>query len=201
MCHKPTEPFSGNGETPTTDAELIARSHEGDDDALVELLAKYEALVRDIIRKEIHEAPDAVHLCDDLYQDTVVKVIEHVRAGKPIAYPKAWMGQIARNLCIDYWRRQRRQRDFEAFAAWLGYGGRATVDDLQLQEVLKQEILDFLASQPAIYRDVVELRIEGHTAPQIAKQLGLAVGTVKSRLNTFRRRLEEYYLSDESSDA
>ena len=201
MCHKPTEPFLDNGETPATDAELIALSLEGDDDALVELLAKYEALVRDIIRKEIHEAPDAVHLCDDLYQDTVVKVIEHVRAGKPIAYPKAWMGQIARNLCVDYWRRQRRQRDFEAFAAWLGYGGRATVDDLQLQEVLKKEILDFLASQPAIYRDVVNLRIEGHTAPQIAEQLELAVGTVKSRLNTFRRRLEEYYLAEESPDA
>ena len=201
MCHKPTEPFLDNGETPATDAELIALSLEGDDDALVELLAKYEALVREVIRKEIHEAPDAVHLCDDIYQDTVVKVIEHVRAGKPIAYPKAWMVQIARNLCIDYWRRQRRQRDFEAFAAWLGYGGRATVDDLQLQEVLKKEILEFLASQPAIYRDVVELRIAGHTAPQIAKQLGLAVGTVKSRLNTFRRRLEEYYLSDEPSDA
>ena len=201
MCHKTDEPFLNNGETPATDAELVARSHEGDDDALVELLAKYEALVRDIIRKEIHEAPDAVHLCDDLYQDTVVKVIEHVRAGKPIAYPKAWMGQIARNLCIDYWRRQRRQRDFEAFAAWLGYGGRATVADLQLQEVLKKEILDFLASQPAIYQDVVKLRIEGHTAPQIAEQLELALGTVKSRLNTFRRRLEEYYLSDDSSDA
>ena len=201
MSYNPDEPFLNNGETPATDAELIARSLGGDDDALVALLAKYEDLVRDIIRKEIYEAPDAAHLCDDIYQDTVVKVIEHVRAGKPIAYPKAWMVQIARNLCIDYWRRQRRQRDFEAFAAWLGYGGRATVDDLQLQEVLKKEILDFLASQPAIYRDVVELRIEGHTAPQIAEQLGLAVGTVKSRLNTFRRRLEEYYLSEESPDS
>ena len=36
------------------------------------------------------------------------------------------------------------------------------------------EIHDNLAEQPAIYRDVVELRIEGYTAPQIAEQLGLA---------------------------
>ena len=201
MCYNPEEPFLDNGETHPTDAELVKRSHEGDDDALVELLAKYEDLVRKVIRQEIHEAPDPVDLGDDLYQDTVAKVIEHVRAGKPIAYPKAWMVQIARNLCVDYWRRQRRQRDFEVFAAWLGHGGRATVDDLQMQEVLKQEILEFLATQPEIYRDVMELRIAGHTAPEIAKQLGLAEGTVKSRLNTFRRRLEEYYLSDESSDA
>ena len=200
MCYNPDEPFPSNGETSAADAELVSRSHEGDDDALVELLAKYEDLVRKVIRQEIHEAPDPVDLGDDLYQDTVAKVIEHVRAGKPIAYPKAWMVQIARNLCVDYWRRQRRQRDFEVFAAWLGHGGRATVDDLQLQEVLKKEVLEFLASQPEIYRDVMELRIAGHTAPEIAKALGLAEGTVKSRLNTFRRRLEEYYLSDESSD-
>ena len=201
MCYNPDEPFLDNGETSATDAELVKRSHEGDDDALVELLTKYEALVRKVIHQEIHEAPDPVALGDDLYQDTVAKVIEHVRAGKPIAYPKAWMAQIARNLCVDYWRRQRRQRDFEVFAAWLGHGGRATVDDLQLQEVLKKEILDFLATQPEIYRAVMELRIAGHTAPQIAKELGLAEGTVKSRLNTFRRRLEEYYFSDESSES
>ena len=200
MCYNPDEPFLHNEETSATDAELVARSLDGDDDALVEVLTKYEALVREVIRKEIHEAPDPVDLGDDLYQDTVAKVIEHVRSGKSIAYPKAWMAQIARNLCVDYWRRQRRQRDFEVFAAWLGHGGRATVDDLQLQEVLKKEILEFLATQPEIYRAVMELRIAGHTAPQIAEQLELAVGTVKSRLNTFRRRLEEYYLSDELSD-
>ena len=128
-CHPPSE-----GETPLTDAELIARSHDGEEDALVELLAKYERLV-----------------------------------------------------------------EFEAFASWLGYGVRATVADAPLQEVLKGEILEFLASQQAIYQDVVNLRIEGRTAPQIAEQLSLAEGTVKSRLNTFRRQLREYYLEEESS--
>ena len=200
MCYTyRTLPSPSEGEASLTDAELIARSHEGDEDALVALLAKYEALVREVIRKEMHEAPDAANRCDDLYQDTVVKVIEHIRAGKPITYPKAWMVQIAKNLCTDFWRKQHRQREFEAFASWLGHGVRATVADSQLQEVLKGEILAFLASQETIYQDVVNLRIEGHTAPQIAERLALPEGTVKSRLNTFRRRLREYYLEEESS--
>ena len=199
MCYTyRTLPSPSEGEEHLTDAELITRS---DEDALVALLAKYELLVRKVIRQEIHEAPDAAHLCDDIYQDTVAKVIEHIRDGKPIAHPKAWMVQIARNLCMDYWRKQRRQTEFEAFAAWLGYGVRSTIADSPLQEVLKGEILEFLASQQTIYQDVVNLRIEGHTAPQIAEQLGLAEGTVKSRLNTFRRRLREYYLEEESSDS
>ncbi|RKU35314.1 hypothetical protein C6495_05700 [Candidatus Poribacteria bacterium] len=202
MCYTyRTLPSPSEGEEHLTDAELITRSHEGDEDALVALLAKYELLVRKVIRQEIHEAPDAVHLCDDIYQDTVAKVIEHIRNGKPIAHPKAWMVQIAKNLCTDYWRKQRRQTEFEAFASWLGYGVRSTIADSPLQEVLKGEILEFLASQQAIYQDVVNLRIEGYTAPQIAEQLGLAEGTVKSRLNTFRRRLREYYLEEESSDS
>ena len=57
------------------------------------------------------------------------------------------MVQIAKNLCTDYWRKQRRQTEFEAFASWLGYGVRSTIADSPLQEVLKGEILEFLASQ------------------------------------------------------
>ena len=87
MCYNPDEPFLDNGETHLTDAELVARSLDSGDDALVELLAKYDALVRKVIHQDIHEAPDPVDLGDDLYQDTVAKMIEHVRAGKPIAYP------------------------------------------------------------------------------------------------------------------
>ena len=48
MCYNPDEPFLDNGETSATDAELVARSLTGDDDALVELLTKYEALVREV---------------------------------------------------------------------------------------------------------------------------------------------------------
>ena len=48
MCYNPDEPFLDNGETSATDAELVARSLGGDDDALVALLAKYEALVWEV---------------------------------------------------------------------------------------------------------------------------------------------------------
>lgn len=48
MCYNPDEPFLDNGETHPTDAELVAHSHERDDDALVALLAKYEALVWEV---------------------------------------------------------------------------------------------------------------------------------------------------------
>ena len=133
-CTYRTLPSPSEGETPLTDAELIARSHDGEEDALVELLAKYEPLV-----------------------------------------------------------------EFEAFASWLGYGVRSTIADSPLQEGLKGEILEFLASQQAIYQDVVNLRIEGRTAPQMAEQLNLTEGTVKSRLNTFCRRLREYCLEEKSS--
>ena len=81
MCYTyRTLPSPSEGEEHLTDAELIARSHEGDEDALVALLAKYELLVRKVIRQEIHEAPDAAHLCDDIYQDTVAKKVKSSRA-------------------------------------------------------------------------------------------------------------------------
>ena len=81
MCYTyRTLPSPSEEEEHLTDAELIKRSHEGDEDALVALLAKYELLVRKVIRQEIHEAPDAAHLCDDIYQDTVAKKVKSSRA-------------------------------------------------------------------------------------------------------------------------
>ena len=81
MCYTyRTLPSPSEEEEHLTDAELITRSHEGDEDAFVALLAKYELLVRKVIRKEIHEAPDAAHLGDDIYQDTVAKKVKSSRA-------------------------------------------------------------------------------------------------------------------------
>ena len=82
MCYTyRTLPSPSEGEEHLTDAELITRSHEGDEDALVALLAKYESLVRKVIRKEIHEAPDAVHLYGEIPFEHVSSSVARVLSG------------------------------------------------------------------------------------------------------------------------
>ena len=79
MCYTyRTLPSPSEGEEHLPDAELIARSHEGDEDALVALLAKYELLVRKVIRQEIHEAPDAAHLYGEIPFEHVLSSVARV---------------------------------------------------------------------------------------------------------------------------
>ena len=82
MCYTyRTLPSPSEEEEHLTDAELITRSHEGDEDALVALLAKYEPLVRKVIRQEIHEAPDAAHLCGEIPFEHVSSSVARVLSG------------------------------------------------------------------------------------------------------------------------
>jgi len=52
----------------------------------------------------------------------------------------------------------------------------------------------------AIYRTVLILRMQEYTAPEIAVRLSIPQGTVKSRLNTIRKKLRAH-LNLTSSEA
>ena len=56
------------------------------DEALMALIDEHELLLRRIIQSDIHNSVDA----DDIFQETVLSILEHFRRGKPMEHPKAW---------------------------------------------------------------------------------------------------------------
>ena len=166
------------------------------DDGILTLIIVHEGLLRHIIGLGVDDPSDR----DDVYQETVVAILEHFRKGKPVEHPKAWMVKIAKNKCVDFHRRDKRDTDRDIDLASIinraAFGGGVSVADDQHQAVVVKEIRSVISQMKSIYRDVGELHIQGHTACEISEQLEIPEGTVQSRIRKFRQLIQEYLQMD-----
>jgi len=174
---------------PHPDAELVARCQRGDDGAWADLVERYGKKVYAI----------AYHLCydraeaEELAQDCFLKVWENLDRYEPSeASLLAWIAALSRNLCIDHYRKRKREKGFrfvsdDAVATLL-----AGTDDPQADAVRAQRVrllLDAIGELPDELAQVVLLRdLDGLDYREIGEFLSLPDGTVKSRLN--RGRIE-----------
>lgn len=166
------------------------------DDEILTLIIVHEPLLRYIIGLEIDNPTDR----DDVYQETMVAILEGFRKGTPVGHPKAWMARIAKNKCIDFQRRDKRDThrdiDFISIISHGTFGGGVSIADDQHQAVVVKEIRTVISEMKPIYRDVGELHIQGYTLREISEHLEIPEGTVQSRLRKFRQLINEYLKMD-----
>ena len=147
-------------------------------------------------KSNVHNPVDV----EDIFQETVLAIIEHFRKGRPVKHPKAWMTRIAKNKCIDFHRRDRgdinRNIDLVSFISRAAFGGGVSITDEQHQAVIVKEIHNVIAQMKPIHRDVGELHIQGYTDREISRLLKIPEGTVKSRIRKFRQLIQEYLERD-----
>ena len=164
-------------------------------DEILKLIKEHEPLLRNTIASDVHNPADV----DDVYQETVLAILKHFRKGRPVEHPKAWMVKIAKNQCVDFYRREEREAnrdiDLALFINPAAFGGVSIAGD-QHQAVIVQEILYVIAKMKSIYRNVGKLHIQGYNTPEISELLGIPEGTVTSRLRTFRQLIREYLEMD-----
>lgn len=165
---------------------------QSSDDELLTLIRAHEPLLRHIIQSNVHNPVDV----DDVFQETVLAIIEHLRKGKQVKHPKAWMARIAKNKCIDFHRRGKgginRDVDLAPFINHAAFGGGVSIADEQHQAVVVKEIHIVISEMRSIYRDVGELHIQGYTPREISRLLEIPEGTVKSRIRKFRQLIRAY---------
>jgi RNA polymerase sigma-70 factor (ECF subfamily) len=185
---------------PTDDfAALVARAREGDDDALIRLVRQYEAEVRLVARVQLGPALRPYLDSFDLVQSVHKSLLRGLRQGKfDLATPQNLVAlalAMVRNKAARHWRHLRRQQRQSGH----------TPDDALLPEVLAA--LTCTRSDPAgaaAYHDavaclwghvteperrVLELRLEGCSAAEIARRLGEDADVLRVRLNRLRQRL------------
>ena len=163
---------------------------------ILTLIIVHEPLLRHIIGLGVDNPTDR----DDIYQETVVAILEGFRKGTPVEHPKAWMVRIAKNKCIDFQRRDKRDTsrdiDLGSFISPAAFGGGVSIADDQHQAVIVKEIRSVISKMRSIYRDVGKLYIQGHTLREISQHLEIPEGTVQSRLRKFRQLIQEYLQMD-----
>lgn len=89
-----------------SDQQLVSYYTEGKEDALVELLQRH----KDKLFTSIVLLVKDHYLAEDIFQDTFIKIMDTIRAGKYTEKGKflPWAMRIAHNLCVDHFRRIKR---------------------------------------------------------------------------------------------
>jgi RNA polymerase sigma-70 factor (ECF subfamily) len=178
----PTNPSSN------TD-ELIERCLKGDQAAWDQIVRQHWRKVFNLAYKFVGRHDEA----EDLTQDIFLKIFKALHTFDRRANFQTWLISISRNLCIDHYRSVRKERETMARdvdASELTPVSRERGPHTQLEQLdLKHLIRLALAELPPTLRQAVVLRdLQEFSYQEIADQLGLPEGTVKSRIN--RGRLE-----------
>ena len=99
---------------PGNAADLVSRIRAGDHQAETELVERFGRGVLMILRRSTRNAT----VSDDLYQDTFRIALEKVRQGDLRDSEKlaAFIGSVARNLVIEYFRRTARHENLNEIA-------------------------------------------------------------------------------------
>jgi RNA polymerase sigma-70 factor (ECF subfamily) len=187
----------------TEEAAFVGELQAGSQEAFAYLLAIYQNPVFNLISHIIENAADA----PDVLQDVFVKVFKGIRSFHGESSLKTWIYRIAVHEASNHRRSWIRRHWREPFSMddagpCSGVASRVASGDRNPYEVIEQAereemVTRALESLARPYRTVVVLReIEGLPYEEIAQVLGLAEGTVKSRLlrgrELLRRKLASY---------
>jgi RNA polymerase sigma-70 factor, ECF subfamily len=172
------------------DADFVRRCLDGDTEAWDVLVRKYWRRVFKIAYKFVARYDDA----EDLTQEIFVKLLSALPTYDRRASFKTWLTRISRNLCIDRYRRRRREAERftqEIDPDAIPLEGLVPRPDSALEE--RDQVATVrraLATLPPLYREAVLLRdIHELSYEEIGRRLRLPEGTVKSRINRGRREL------------
>ena len=171
-------------------------------DATIQLAADgdqsaWDTIVRTYWRKVFNVAYRFVGTYDeaeDLTQEIFLKVFRSLGTFDRRANFQTWLISVSRNLCIDRYRSGRRDREVfarEVDAATVqaesaGPSAQARIETQDRVALLREALRDL---SPALRTAVLLRDIHELSYQEIAARLGIAEGTVKSRINRGRAEL------------
>ena len=188
-------PAIGWSEVGSSEAILIARCAAGDEVACTELVAEHQRMVFQLAIHLLGDREEAL----DLSQEVFLNVFRTIGRFRGQSALRTWIYRIVINQARNrqrWWRRRHRaeqvsleerieNREFLPPADAL-----AEPDRMFGRKELASRIWQALTALPFDQRTAIVLReIDGLSYDEIAFSLGVAVGTVKSRLTRAREAL------------
>jgi RNA polymerase sigma-70 factor (ECF subfamily) len=180
--------------TEPTDRDLMGRLAAGDREALAPLMERHHRRLYRVALAYLRHPDDAL----DAVQETFVKAFVHAPRWDGAADVAPWLTRIAVNQSIDIYRRGRRRRAAEEPLDDAAGAPRplAVGDPSPERQMLGREIGERVGSAlrtlPQRQRAVFVLRhYEELSLDEIARTLGMSLGTVKSSLHRAMARMRE----------
>ena len=168
----------------------VARARAGDTAAFAALVRRHQDRVFGFILRMLDTRDEAM----ELTQDVFVKAWQALPGWRPEARFSTWLLQIARNAALDQLRR-RRVVQFAPLDDGMDVADTAPGPEARYASRQRQALLENALQQIAAeHREILLLReIEDLSYAELAAVLGIAEGTVKSRLARARAALLQHF--------
>lgn len=205
-AHSIAIPLSQTLPADAEEATLVAELQAGSEEAFAYLIAVYRNPVYNAVCHIMGGDAEAA----DVLQNTFIKIIRGIKQFRNSSSLKTWVYRIAVHEALNYRRSWFRHHRREAFsldeepekAAQVAPSGHLPDNPYELveQQERQEMVGKALRSLAEPYRSVVVLReLENLSYEEIGDVLGVADGTVKSRLKRGRELLRRKLIGCSSS--
>jgi RNA polymerase sigma-70 factor, ECF subfamily len=187
------------GDDPGT--ALILRFQKGDEQAFQELVERFKVPVFNFVWHQIGDPSEA----EDIAQNVFVQVYKSAARYEPRAKFTTWLFTIARNLCLNEFRRRHRHPVDSIHALQKHSDDPHSEEPFQhpdptsrapyaevMERELQEQIFEAIQQLPENQRSAVILcRYEGLSYEEIAEVLKLSESAIKSLMHRARETLKE----------
>ena len=177
------------------DGPLVRALQGGDENALTELVHKYEQPLFRFICRYIGDEETA----RDLLQETFVRLYFHAGKFKPRAKFSTWLHTLAANLCRDY-SRSKRYRNARATISFEEFGQDETLlsdtaarpDDALVSAESLAALQAAISQLPhKLKQPLILFSLENRSQAECAELLGVSIKTVETRVYRARKALQQ----------
>jgi RNA polymerase sigma-70 factor (ECF subfamily) len=169
---------------------LIERARGGDPSAIEGLVRRYQGSLHAFLLRRCGRP----ELAEDLVQESFVRVLRSLDRFDPRFRFSTWLFTIGRRLMVNHFQKMRPAYDSEVVE------GRSVEDAPPARDILERERRESILGavehaleglNPSQRRIVRMFHEQGRSIQNIAGELGLPEGTIKSHLHRARRRMQE----------
>lgn len=186
-----------------SDHELVNQFIDGKQSAINQLIYRHKDKVFSYIILMVKDE----HLAEDIFQDTFIKVIRSLKAGKYKDNGKfvSWVVRIAHNLIIDHFRKEKQLKtcsndDFEMDLFNSSRFSEITVEEDLIKNQIYSDVKKLVDCLPEEQKEVIVLRhYVGLSFKEIADHTGVSINTALGRMRyaliNIRKMMEKQNIS------
>ncbi|MFH0755686.1 MAG: sigma-70 family RNA polymerase sigma factor [Bacteroidota bacterium] len=133
----------------------------------------------------------------DLVQETSYKALKNKKRLHNDDHIRAWLYTILKNTYINYLRSsQYRQLVYDTDELSEYSDGNVDRGNLLPDEILlKKELQELVSRLPGVYGKPIQMLLSGYSYKEIARQMDIPIGTVKSRIHLGKKQIRKVYLA------
>lgn len=186
-----------------SESELIAKFLNGEMEAIETLIHRHKKRLYSYIYLNVKKHQQA----EDLFQDTIIKVIKSLQDGRYQDNGKflSWVMRIAHNLIIDHYRHEKQYKtlsnsDYEMDIFNSPKYSEDTVEQVMVWNQVMIDVRKLIEELPPDQKEIILLRHYGGLSfKEIAEQTHVSINTALGRMRyaliNMRKLIKEYDIS------